>query len=726
MTRCPDTGCPGTIDDEGFCDVCGRQDPTPGPRSVSLSTPASVSVPDGGVFRVADLFDLPVRTFPHPESRVLTSTTSSQLTLRCGKDGCRTEIGGSYAGQPALSKGFCPNCGTPYSFDPQLAEGDLVADQYEVVGPLKHGGMGWVYLAKDKHLDDNYVALKGIINANDQRAVGVAIAERRFLTSIDHPNIVRIFNFVQLADAPDSRTGYIVMEYLNGASLEEIGPDGLPLEEILAYGHEMLAALQYLHGRGLLFCDLKPDNVMCTADRVTLIDLGGVRAFDSTDPVVRAEGYHDPDEFRHAGPSPRSDLYAAGKTLATLYWWGGRDRHTPLGLAVESFRRLTVRATAPWAEIDRRFGSATEMVGQLKGVLREVRSVRLDREHPERSTLFAPTPVLLHAGLGAPPALRVWLTRQDGYGLPACRLDPESVALGLPEPLPHPDDPNVDVLSTLDAPDPARLISQVAAIGAPSVESHLALCRARLELSDVDGAAGDLRAAAALFTAPPEYDWRIMWHRGLLALARADVPAAATMFDAVYGALPGEPAPKLALGACAELVDDWAGAESYYSLVWRCDRTQVNAAFGLARVHLRRDERSAAVAVLDGVPAVSRHYPAAGVAAIQAHFRDVADPPGTAPTSRDLAAADVRIDALPAGRTRDRLRAGLCEVELAWFERDPRPTSRPEARRRAARERRLRTRLEKALRALAGHARDAGAHGALIDEANRVRARTLV
>jgi serine/threonine-protein kinase PknG len=706
--RCPHPGCPGSIDESQFCDTCGRRAPE--------------STPEVGTFRVAGLVDMPVRNFPHPERRITTSLPSGTLTLACPTPGCNTPLGGSYAGQPALTKGYCLNCGTPFSFEPQLAAGDLVADQYEVVGPLGRGGMGWVYLAKDKHLDDNYVALKGIINTNDQHAIRVAISERRFLTSIDHPTIVRIFNFVQLGDAQDTRTGYIVMEYLNGASLEEIGPEGLPLEQILGYGHEILAALQYLHSRGLLYCDIKPDNVMRTANRVKLIDLGGVRPVDATTPPMLTRGFYDPAEMREGRPSERSDLYAVGMTLATLRRWSGPARDASLGLAVESFDHLVKRATVPWPHVERRFASAAEMIEQLTGVLREVQSLRLDREHPERSTVFARTAVLLDGRLGSPPPLRLWLARRGAHGLPPCRLESESVAIGLPVPLPHPDDPNADVLSILSAPDPEGLIRQVSAIGNQSVDSHLTLCRARLGLSDVDAAEECLARASTMAVIRTAHDWRIRWHRGLLALARGEVGAAGDAFKDVYRALPGELAAKLALGACAELAGQWDRAEQYYALAWRCDRAQVNAAFGLARVHLLQGRRNAAIGVLDEVPRVSRHYPAARVAAVQALFRDVADPPDRPPTAEDLDMARDRLRKLQVTEaTRERLAAALCEVELAWFERGHR-TAPPGQ---AARERELRSRMEQALRALAGHARNARAHGALIDMANSVRPRTL-
>ncbi|HEX5496159.1 MAG TPA: hypothetical protein VFX70_16455 [Mycobacteriales bacterium] len=68
--------------------------------------------------------------------------------------------------QPALTSGFCPKCTTRFSFEPKLHRTDRLR-HYEIVDLLAHGGVGWVYLAMDTHLDNRYVAIKGLINEND-------------------------------------------------------------------------------------------------------------------------------------------------------------------------------------------------------------------------------------------------------------------------------------------------------------------------------------------------------------------------------------------------------------------------------------------------------------------------------------------------------------------------------------------------------------------------------
>ena len=67
-------------------------------------------------------------------------------------------------------------CGRGYSFSPKLAAGDLVAGQYQVVGCLAHGGLGWIYLARDRNVSDRWVVLKGLLDSGDTDAMSAAVA----------------------------------------------------------------------------------------------------------------------------------------------------------------------------------------------------------------------------------------------------------------------------------------------------------------------------------------------------------------------------------------------------------------------------------------------------------------------------------------------------------------------------------------------------------------------
>ncbi|SCL19598.1 serine/threonine-protein kinase [Micromonospora inyonensis] len=732
-TRTPD--CTGTVDETGFCDRCGlaprRADRSP--RRGSGTTPPAA----GETWTVADLVPLPVLEFPTDE-RVLRDPVVPEHQRFCAR--CGGPVG--RGGKDRLDHGFCVRCQTPFAFVPDLERGDRVADQYEVVGYLARGGLGQVYLARDTHLDDNPVALKRLINKTDRHALAVEVAERRYLTTLDHPTIVRIFNFVT---APDRLFGgqasYLVMEYLNGMSLAELcraahdpaRPDiSLPLEHILAYAHEILTALDYLHRRGLLYTDLHPGNVIRTADRIKLIDLGGVRRVDDrSSPLVGTPLYRVSDrEVETHGATVRSDLYSVGVLLAELSRGLVPGPGAPAAeVGVESFLRLVRRARH--AEPERRFASATEMSEQIRGVLHELLPTRSVHEQPASSTVFSPTPTLFDAGLGAVPPLAHW-TRPGAsilraHGQPA----PAAVATGLPVPRPASGDPAAEFLTTVGALDPESLLDGLDAFDTPSVEIELARCRARLELGDPPRAWDALTAAERQLGDDASVDWRMTWHHALLALTQGDVSRAGDLFDQVYGELPGEIAPKLALAYCAEHTGHAGRATRYYEAVWRRDRLTASAAFGLARLRLAGRDRTGAVAALDGVPRFSRHHDTARIAAVRALTTWLGDEP---PDAASLNAAvgrlaELRLDGgSPHGEARDRLTTTVLEAALerilatgpdgldggGTFGEPPSETA-------------LRRRLARSFRGLARQqARNRNDHGVLLDRANTVRPLTLL
>ena len=130
---------------------------------------------------------------------------------------CGAPVGRSMDGRHGRAEGFCPECRGAYSFDPKLAVGAVVGGQYEVAGALAHGGLGWIYLARDRNVSDRWVVLKGLLNSGDADAQAAAVAERQFLAQVEHPRIVEIFNVVVHEGA-----GYTVMEYVGGASLKQL------------------------------------------------------------------------------------------------------------------------------------------------------------------------------------------------------------------------------------------------------------------------------------------------------------------------------------------------------------------------------------------------------------------------------------------------------------------------------------------------------------------------
>ncbi|HKS48438.1 MAG TPA: tetratricopeptide repeat protein [Amycolatopsis sp.] len=650
---------------------------------------------------------LPVVRLPSTDSLIMSDPALPEGLRKCGKCGA----GAGHDG----TEGRCDHCGTPFSFSPKLTAGDLVAGQYEVLGCIARGGLGWIYLARDRHLGGKYVVLKGLINTADPAAVRLSVNESQVLTASEHPNIVRIFNVVTHADphVPGEQNRYIVMDYVGGLSLREVvgkaraGTTELRVEHVIAYGREILAALAYLHAQGLLYCDMKPDNVIHGETLVKVIDLGAIREIgDRTSPIVGTAPYQvGPEEIAQHWLSVRSDVHTVGVTLRELFSVSDASVSERIAFGVESFRRVLDRATDHFAQ---RYGSATEMATQLDGVLDEVLSLRDGEPRPATSSVFTETGALLDAGLGQAPPLDRW-TSDLAVPLTDGRPSAQAVARGLPVPVEDPRDPQTPFLRTVRAPDPARLLDKLARLSPSTVETEFRRCRVHLERGDPGAARSCLADAKEILGARMPYDWRMIWHRALLSLAENKVRSARELFDEVYWNIPGEPAPKLALGFCAETLGAREDAERYYTAVWTRDRSEVSAAFGLARVSLARGDRARAVRVLDQVPEFSRHYDAAMVAAVRVLSTGLAG--GETPTPEDLNAAMERLSALylDSEESRERLVISVREMALHLGCRS---------------ERRIREQLEHGYQRLARQARSQDEHGLLVDLANQVRPRS--
>ncbi|WP_093800811.1 serine/threonine-protein kinase [Streptomyces sp. Wb2n-11] len=760
---------------------------TAGPRSVSARSSGTPTGSSGRNRLGAGLVSVPEVPRPGPRSAVMENPEVPERKRFCSRSDCGAPVGRSRGERPGRTEGFCTKCGHPYSFVPKLGAGDIVHGQYEVMGCLAHGGLGWVYLAVDRAVSDRWVVLKGLLDTGDQEAMAAAISERRFLAEIEHSNIVRIYNFVEHLDQrTGSLDGYIVMEYVGGKSLKEIADerrdatgrrDPLPVEQACAYGIEALEALGHLHSRNLLYCDFKVDNAIQQQDQLKLIDMGAVRRTDDDESAIYGTvGYQAP-EVAETGPSVASDLYTVARTLAVLTFdFQGYTNvfadslpdpgHIEVFQRYESFYRLLVRATDP--DPARRFASATEMAEQLTGVLREVVALQTGRPRPALSTLFGPelrvTDTRLFAdpagdvsrlgGRAAPAGRRARRAAAGTQGVPAPVAVPGAVAppgaapgagpggvpalspylaplrtaataLALPVPRVDPDDPNAGFLAGLLASAPAELVTALRSAPGDSVELRLHELRARLETDEQDAAAEVLHALELRY---PD-DWRVVWYRGIASLVSGDDENAALSFDAVYDAFPGEVAPKLALAVCAELLGQLDNATEYYGLVWVTDPGYVSAAFGLARVQLAAGDRTGAVHTLESVSEVSIHYTAARVAAVRARLRRRA---AQDPLIDDLTAAAAQVEALrdfglDAVR-REQLSTEVLGTALDWVLSGGRGAGPAQTALLGSRldERGLRFGLERSYRALARLAQRGEERIDLVERANRFRPRTWV
>ncbi|MGV9836772.1 tetratricopeptide repeat protein [Nocardia niigatensis] len=753
--RCAEPGCTGTIAD-GYCDVCGSAPASPSALATTardagntsaMSTGATVSGRSshgGRSVRTgrsgasgashsrlgAGMVKVPSVPRRDPAEAVLVDPQVPENHRECGK--CNRPVGQSRDGQPGRAEGFCAHCGTRFSFTPKLSGRDVVGGQYEVLGALAHGGLGWIYLAVDHRVDDRPVVLKGLLNTGDADAMRAAVAEKRFLAQVDHPNIVRIYNFAEDTGQDGKPVGYIVMEYVGGKSLKQLLREQrtadqryLPPARAIAYILEILPALEYLHERGLAYCDFKPDNVMQTGEQLKLIDLGAVVGLhDQNETIYGTPGYQA-KEIARTGPTVASEVYTVGRTLAALIMRIPPVNNElgplpgpglePLMARHESLYRFLLRATD--LEPDARFTSMAEMGDQLTGILREVLAVEDGRPRPGLSTRFGPPRGVFGVGDQLPG-------------------DPRAVIAALPVPLVDPSDSGAALLASTSAVTPEDLEHEIGAglqavvTGREeSVEIPLRLIRAALEFGDPDDALRRLEEVGETLSG----DWRLTWFAGLARLLNRDWPAAAAEFDALYSALPGEAAPKLALAVTAELMAaDGMDAETareraarYYDLVWRTDRSFTSAAFGAARLRRAAGDRAGAVQVLDQVDAASAVHTEAGVTAVETLLA-VAEPGEL--TEQLVRDAGKRIDSLTLDSKHRAAQARLrvLDAALRWLRLGRVPTDHSPLLGVALDQQGVRTGLERCYRDLAHETDDMWERIALVEQANAVRPRTLL
>ncbi|HET7272966.1 MAG TPA: Stk1 family PASTA domain-containing Ser/Thr kinase [Rubrobacter sp.] len=196
----------------------------------------------------------------------------------------------------------------------------VVDNRYEVVGPLGSGGMGEVFLARDRVLGRD-VALKVLRRqyAGDDEFAERFKREALSAASLSHPSIVQVYDRGKTEDG----AAYIAMEYVPGGTLKERISNEGPLESAAAaeLGAQVAEALAAAHDRGMVHRDIKPQNVLLTArGDAKVADFGIARAASSvtisqTGSVMGTAGYMSPEQALGKPATPKSDLYSLGVVL---------------------------------------------------------------------------------------------------------------------------------------------------------------------------------------------------------------------------------------------------------------------------------------------------------------------------------------------------------------------------------------------------------------------------
>ena len=204
--------------------------------------------------------------------------------------------------------------------------GEIIDNKYEILKQIGEGGMSVVYLAMDRRLNKQW-AVKEIrkvaSNKKNEVVIQSLLAEANLMKRLDHPTLPRIVDIID-----DGKTIYVVMDYIEGESLDKIleSNGAQPQELVIDWAKQLCKALLYLHSQNppIIYRDMKPANIMLKPEgTLKVIDFGIAREYkeyNNMDTVsLGTRGYAAPEQFGGMGQTDaRTDIYGLGITLYHL------------------------------------------------------------------------------------------------------------------------------------------------------------------------------------------------------------------------------------------------------------------------------------------------------------------------------------------------------------------------------------------------------------------------
>lgn len=362
----------------------------------------------------------------------------------------------------------CASCGasllaaTTVIVSVDLSPGTLFHGRYEILGPLGRGGMGMVYRAHDKTLDET-VAIKVLRPdfAQDPTMAARFRSEIKLARKVRHRNVCAIHDYGE-----ERGLLYISMELVEGVDLKRVLRErgALPFEEAFDVSIQIAEGLQAVHDAGIIHRDLKTPNIMVDPQKVArLMDFGiakrqeGGGASTATGQILGTPEYMSPEQAQGQRIDFRSDVYALGIVIYEIFTGNVPFRgETPISTILkhlhdpppidtarvpDALKPVLRRALAK--DPGNRYSSARALTEALRDALRDARSA--GRPQHEMPTAMLEAETLAHPGMAAPKRLQPWaiagaiaLLAAVGFALRMGSSAPAVVPPTAPSPTPIP------------------------------------------------------------------------------------------------------------------------------------------------------------------------------------------------------------------------------------------------------------------------------------------------
>ncbi len=263
-----------------------------------------------------------------------------------------------------------------------------VVSHYSVLSRLGGGAQGRVYLAHDSH-SDRQVALKFLLPqcCNDDVAIERFVREAKAGSAATHPNICSVYGLESTSEGDL----FIAMSYCEGRTLKQrLERGALPVEEAVTIAMQLAEGLAAAHTHGVVHRDVKPGNLMMTADGIKILDFGLARLADShqltfESALCGTTAYMSPEQSRGDQVDARSDVWAAGVVLYEMLggevpFRGSHSDAVVYSIRHDAPRPLTSRVRGIPSELEsvvmrclrkdprERFQSATDLARALRRV----------------------------------------------------------------------------------------------------------------------------------------------------------------------------------------------------------------------------------------------------------------------------------------------------------------------------------------------------------------------